>query len=226
MFSTSLHTSTALDEDDRWTPIHHASAEDQLEVAAFLIEEDSKISKENSSSNVAPLYNLVDDKGWNSAFLAASSGSEKVLDFLLNIDDLEVVTCNGFPLLWALTRWRDVTPKMAQRLSGQLGQRWRGTLPLDEALDMNNVQSCTSLIMGLDYCSPDVRAMNLRVLMSSRLKDSILGDTGDLILSWIGEQVTHDMGTGLSEQESYSLMANIMRVKENSDWFDGEREGA
>ena len=114
----------------------------QERIAEFLLEEERKIKAEREEGGEVPdafrdtptpSYNMPDDvNGSSPAFWTESS---KIMEMMLQFDDLEVVKRkDGQPLLWRFARNGIVTEKIAmdERLRGQVAEEWYGTLPLEK----------------------------------------------------------------------------------------------
>ena len=85
-----------------------------------------------------PSYNMPDEDGYSPAFWTYSS---KIMEMMLQFDDLEVLSRNtGQPLLWRCAYVGIVTEKIAmdERLKGQVAEVWNDTLPLEEGEHMND----------------------------------------------------------------------------------------
>ena len=69
--------------------------------------------------------------GLSPVFLTKSS---KIVEEMLKLDDLQVTRVDGTPLLWHCAMRGCVSERVAsdQKLAGQYGQRWWGSLPLEE----------------------------------------------------------------------------------------------
>ena len=138
-----------------WTPLHYAGNEKQERIAEFLLEEEKKIKAEREEGGgmpdafrdtPTPSYNMLDEKGASPAFWTSSS---KIMEMMLQFDDLEVVRRNeSQPLLWECARRGIVTEKIAmdERLRGQVAEVYLGTLPLEQGECMNDW-----LISGLGH---------------------------------------------------------------------------
>ena len=88
-------------------------------------------------------------------------------------------------------------------------------------MNENKVASCKELVKGLHACEADVKAMNLRALLANtNLREAILADTQQKVLSWLDWPCS-----GLTDDEVLRLRTIIMKVKEDSTWFDPDNPG-
>ena len=85
-----------------------------------------------------PSYNMPDVNGLSPAFWTESS---KIVEMMLQFDDLEVVRRNnGEPILWRCA-WKGIVSEkiaMDERLRGQVAEVYDGTLPLELGECMND----------------------------------------------------------------------------------------
>ena len=82
--------------------------------------------------NDTPSYNMRDGGGRSPVFRARSL---KIVEEMLKLEDLQLTRgSDGMPLLWHCAGRGYVSEKVAfdPRLAGQYGQRWRGSLPLEQ----------------------------------------------------------------------------------------------
>ena len=112
-----------------------ACDEDKEEIALFLINtERDKFKDEGGGRQGAgvsqPSYNMRDISGGSPAFMTSSA---RIREELLTLDDLELTNWSGKTLLWKCAYEGWVSERVATdvKLSGQYGQRWKGTLPLE-----------------------------------------------------------------------------------------------
>ena len=182
------------------------------------------------SSGKIPSYNIKSSAEKSPVFYASST---KIVEMMLDhLDDLEVTGEYGMPLLWKCADWGGVSKRVAQdnRLIGQYGQRWDGSLPLETAMqNWSGLESCKELVRGLHPCSSNVKAMNLRALLGnwdtrngSMIQGEILKATWELVLSWLS---CGGMRTGLTEDEELRLRATLMKAKGDTTWYDPNNEG-
>ena len=76
-----------------------------------------------------PSYNLKDVEGNQPVFKTSSS---RIVEMLLQFDDLEVTRGDRKPFLWGCAERGLVSETVAERLREQIGQRFLDTLPLEE----------------------------------------------------------------------------------------------
>ena len=125
-----------------WTPLHYACERNKDEIALCLIKEERErvIStqedaqpgrKRRRGQQDTPSYNMRDINGYSPVFWTSSL---TILEEMLKLDDLYVTDGIGRPLLWHCAERGYVSERVAsdQKLAGQYGQRWRGSLPLEE----------------------------------------------------------------------------------------------
>ena len=65
-----------------------------------------------------------------------------------------------------------------------------------------------------------IRSANLRAIINAGSVDKVIGCFGYQILEWLREKAT-----GLGSEEALRLMAMIMRVQGNKQWYDPSHEG-
>ena len=124
-----------------------ACNDDKDEIALFLVKEEKKrVNAEGrqpqpgstgrsgldlGGSKWTPSYNMQDIYGCSPVFLTSSC---RIVEEMVRLDDLQVTTRDGSPLLWHCAGRGCVTERVAsdQRLVGQYGQRHHGRLPLEE----------------------------------------------------------------------------------------------
>ena len=71
------------------------------------------------------------------------------------------------------------------------------------------MSSCIELVKGLDHCEPNVKGMNLRVLLpSSKFQEEVLQATWGTVLSWHDEQ-----NSGLTDEEMLHLKTTAMKIE-------------
>ena len=88
-------------------------------------------------------------------------------------------------------------------------------------MNENKVASCIELVKGLHVCEDDVKAMNLRVLLANtNLREDILAAAPQNVLSWLDGNCS-----GLTEDEVLRLRTIIMKVTDDSTWFDPDNLG-
>ena len=89
--------------------------------------------------------------------------------------------------------------------------------------------SFREMVRALKDCSPDVKAMNLRAIMNyitfmavhePALQREILTISGHHIISLLGEK-----SCGLPIDEILRAKATIMKIQENTRWFDPRDKG-
>ena len=83
-----------------------------------------------------PSYNMLDEEGISPAFWTYSS---KIMEMMLQFDDLEVVRRKtGETLLWRCAYMGIMTENIAmdERLRGQVAEVYGGTLPLEKGEPM------------------------------------------------------------------------------------------
>ena len=97
-----------------------------LEIVKFLVCKE-KITLDEGSCG--PTYNMLDDFGCTPVFLTRES---RVVEYLLNYNDLSVTDGDGNPLLYECIRKNILTETIANddRMKSQLGLRHRGLLPI------------------------------------------------------------------------------------------------
>ena len=83
----------------------------------------------------------------------------------------------------------------------------------------------TEIIKTLDRCPPHIRGINLRALINTPYhgpygEDELLRRAGNQILEWVNKKQT-----GFGTDEDIRLMANIMKVHDNLEWYDPANEG-
>ena len=85
-----------------------------------------------------------------SVFLTSSC---RIVEEMVRLDDLQVTTRDGSPLLWHCAGRGCVTERVAsdQRLVGQYGQRHHGRLPLEEGEHEHLVEPKNNILCTLDY---------------------------------------------------------------------------
>ena len=90
------------------------------------------------------------------------------------------------------------------------------------AMQRGDEKSCIELVKGLHNCAPNLKAMNLRALVSSKqLSRAVLSSpAGDLVLSWL-----EGKNTGLARAEELRLTATIMKIQGNTEWYDPTDKG-
>ena len=77
------------------------------------------------------------------------------------------------------------------------------------------------IIKTLDRCPPHIRGINLRALINAPYgEDELLKRAGNQIIEWVNKKQT-----GFGTDEDIRLMANIMKVQENLEWYDPANEG-
>ena len=95
------------------------------------------------------------------------------------------------------------------------------------------------IIKALDGCPPHVRASNLRTLVHGGVYEDVSipsaraswiehgpyekifsSDIADLILEWVDNKKT-----GLGTDEDLRLLATIMKINGNIDWYDPDDKG-
>ena len=88
-------------------------------------------------------------------------------------------------------------------------------------MNVNEIDSCIQLVLGLQKCLKDVKAMNLRALMAnSKQHSSILNETWTRIISWL------DNGeTGLTPEEGLRLRTIVMKARGERGWYDPDDSG-
>ena len=88
-------------------------------------------------------------------------------------------------------------------------------------MNENKVASCIELVKGLHVCEDDVKAMNLRSLLANtKLREAIFAATWEKILSWLDWPCS-----GLTDEEVLRLRTTIMKVRDDSGWFDPDNLG-
>ena len=89
--------------------------------------------------------------------------------------------------------------------------------------------SLREMVNALKECTPDVKAMNLRAIINyltfmavhePALQRDILRIAGHQIISLLGEK-----SCGLPTDEIFRAKATIMRIQENTKWFDPRDQG-
>ena len=102
----------------------------------FLLEEEKKmiqINKEQGRPGGTPSYNMKSRQGNQPVF---ETTSLRITEMMLHFNDLEVTSEEGRPLLWECA-WRGLINKtVAERLRGQIGQRWKGVFDSRETLPL------------------------------------------------------------------------------------------
>ena len=89
------------------------------------------------------------------------------------------------------------------------------------AMNGNKVPSCIELVKGLHQCEGNVKAMILRALLSnSTFLEELLRATWRTILSWLDWPCS-----GLTDDEVLRLRTTVMKVKEDTSWFDKNNPG-
>ena len=85
------------------------------------------------------------------------------------------------------------------------------------------------MVQGLQDCPNEVKGAYLRALLNSfallymDLIDKILKQCGKSILKWLAVgEANHE---GLSEDETFQMMATVMRIQGNASWFEPDNEG-
>ena len=73
---------------------------------------------------------MKDPKGWSPIFWTSSP---RVVEGLLEFDNLDVMRRDGMPLLWHCALSGAVSEKVAndEKLQGQYAFRWKGEIPLE-----------------------------------------------------------------------------------------------
>ena len=120
------------------TPLHVACQQRRTSgIARFLIslERDRLNAKERREAEV-PSYNMRCAGGWSPVF---GTSLKVLVEDLLQLDDLEVTRddlddLDELPLLWRCAEKGIVSRRVAMdaKLRGQFGQKFWGTLPLEE----------------------------------------------------------------------------------------------
>ena len=119
---------------DGLTPLRVACNEDKEEIALFLIHTERDRVKDEKGRQGAggshPSYNMGDISGGSPVFMTSSA---RIREELLTLDDVELTNGSGKTLLWGCAYEGWVSERVATdvKLSGQYGQRWKGTLPLE-----------------------------------------------------------------------------------------------
>ena len=147
------------------TPLHLACKYKRGEMVPFLIDEEKERVK--SGAGGTPSYNMKDSNGETPVFVAVEWNPTRLVELHLELDDLEVTCGNGMPLLWYCARWGRVSEKVARdvKLRGQIGQRWKGQLPLEAVPRRSFFQVCTVMVRALEECDDRVKALNLGALL-------------------------------------------------------------
>ena len=113
-----------------WTPLHWACKDNRDDIAIFLIsEERDRVC--NTDDPIYPTYNMRDYNGCTPVF---KTSSERIVEELLKLDDLQLTDKDGMPLLWHCAKYGCVSEGVASdpKLVEQYGQRWWGRLSLEE----------------------------------------------------------------------------------------------
>ena len=88
-------------------------------------------------------------------------------------------------------------------------------------MDQNHLSSCIELVKGLHACKNDVKTKNLRILLANPdLREAILAATWEKIFSWLDWPCS-----GLTDEEVLRLRTTIMKVRDDSGWFDPDNLG-
>ena len=145
-----------------WTPLHYAAKSE--EIGAFLIKEERRRSEEGMTGT--PSYNIQDKNGNSPAFISCSY---KLIEMMLQFEDLQLLSGKGKTLLWRCAERNLVSEKVAWRLRDQLGQRYVGPLPLEKAFEMSHLQSFVQLVKALEYCSTGINEVNFGQRWRGRL---------------------------------------------------------
>ena len=84
----------------------------------------------------------------------------------------------------------------------------------------------TKLVEGLDKCTPEEKGLCLRTMVNShsllyrKQVDLVLKGAGDSILKWL-----QDKSIKLNDEEGLRILAAIIKLKKDTDWFKPENEG-
>ena len=117
--------------------MHYACGKNIQDMVEFLIEEEKKriqTDRDQGKEGGTPSYNMMDIRGWQPVFWTTSS---RIVEMLLRFGDLEVTSGDGEPLLWRCAWKGSASEMVAERLRGQIGQRWKDTLPFDRGEHVN-----------------------------------------------------------------------------------------
>ena len=116
-----------------WTPLHWACKDNRDDIAIFLIKEErERVSTTGEGQRQDnPSYNMRDYNGCSPVF---KTSSERIVEEMIKMDDLQVTDKDGMPLLWHCAKYGCVSEGVASdpKLVEQYGQRWWGRLPLEE----------------------------------------------------------------------------------------------
>ena len=127
--------------EEGWTPLHEACRYNVDNVAIFLIKAEQQwVRKEQDvqpgrvhrqGQQGTPSYNMRDRNGLSPVFWTTSV---RIVEGMLEFNDLQLTKRDGEPLLWYCATNLCVSERVAtdHRLIRQYGQRWKGRLPLEE----------------------------------------------------------------------------------------------
>ena len=100
------------------------------------------------------------------------------------------------------------------------------TLFENSALAIGNTDLTTKLVEGLDKCIPEEKGLCLRTMINShslpyrKQVDLVLKGAGDSILKWL-----QDKSIKLNDEEGLRILAAIIKLKKDTDWFNPEEKG-
>ena len=181
-------------------PLHLACLKGEEDVAIALIEEEKRRAEEGGSGSEVsqskgdkrerrregevPSYNVKNHNGFSPLFCTDSA---RIVELLLQFDDIEATRLDGRPLLMECARFGIVTREIAghYKVSSQFAQTHSGKLPLEVAMEKaelrgrygraeeeggdgaNYVSSCLEILEGLRR-SPfaEAKMVNIRAVLS------------------------------------------------------------
>lgn len=175
-------------------PLHVACLKGHEEIAIALIEaeggraeegrdDQDKGDKRRRGEGEVPSYNAKNKNGFSPLFCTDSA---RIVELLLQFDDLEVTRLDGRPLLAECARFGIVTEGIARhdRVSAQFAQTHSGKLPLevgmekaelrgrygrggeDEGGSASYVSSCIEILEGLRGRLSEAKMLNIRAVLS------------------------------------------------------------
>ena len=85
---------------------------------------------------------------------------------------------------------------------------------------------CVSIFKSLSECRPEEKGLCLRTMVNSqsllyrKQVDLVLKGAGDSILKWL-----QDKSIKLNDEEGLRILAAIIKLKKDTDWFNPEEKG-
>ena len=219
----------------KWTPMHAASYFNKVEILKLMLEADlNKITIWEYFSRwlwKTSAYNTrTTVQDWSPIFYATSKEIiELMLQFRENLHeqfvgkfhDLHLTYGQGVTLLWECAGRGVMSENILFHLKDQLCTRVNGILPLENALQNGNTDSCILIIETLHSCPLEMISQNVKVLMSNTstyfcMLEKILKVKGLIVSQWL-----HNLAGELSQNITFPCLVSMtMKAMGETGWFD------